>query len=238
MIFARYLSKNNKYLSKYSFKTYSKAVGEKDGTLKKSYICFIFTLAEAYSVLILKPYKMKQLDILTTDRLHLRPLTLDDADALFSYFSKDEVMTYYDLAPFETKDEAENLINLWNNRLANDEGCRWAICLKENTSRAIGTAGFHNISKENNRAEIGYELHPDFWGKGIATEVSKKIIDYGFQTLKYRRLEAFIDPRHGASRKVLHKSGMETEGILREYFYEKGVFVDAEILSILNPNRK
>lgn len=180
---------------------------------------------------------MKKLDILDTNRLHLRPLTHNDADALFAYFKLEEVMTYYDLAPFKLREEAENLINIWNNRFINNEGCRWAITLKENTSIAIGTCGFHNISKENNRAEIGYELDPNFWDKGIATEVSKKLIEYGFNTLKYRRLEAFIHPHHSASRNVLHKSGMETEGILREYFYEKGVFVDAEILSILNPNR-
>lgn len=181
---------------------------------------------------------MKQLDILTTQRLHLRPLTLADAESLFSYFSIDEVMTYYDLETFKSVEEAKKLINIWNDRFKNDESCRWAITLKEDTSRAIGTCGFHNLSKENNRAEIGYEFHPDYWGKGLATEASKKLIDYGFNTLHYRRLEAFIDPRHGASKKVLQKSGMETEGVLREYFFEKGVFVDAEILSILNPNRK
>lgn len=182
--------------------------------------------------------KMRKLEILTTERLTLRPLTLADAEALFDYFSKEEVMTYYDLAPFKSVDEAKDLIGIWNSRFQNDEGCRWAITLKEDTTLAIGTCGFHNLSKENNRAEIGYEFHPNCWGKGYATEVTKELIQYGFSTRNFRRLEAFIDPRHTASRKVLHKSGMETEGVLREYFFEKGEFVDAEILSILNPNRK
>lgn len=176
---------------------------------------------------------MKTFPILETDRLVLRQLTAEDSQAIFEYFSQDKVMKYYDLVTFQSIKEAEQLIKLWETRLQTSSGCRWGITLKGVNNKVIGTCGFHSISSEHNRAEIGYEIHPDHWGKGIATEACLALIQHGFNTLKYHRIEAFIDPSHAASRRVLHKSGMQTEGVLRDYFFEKGRFVDAEMLSIL-----
>ncbi|MDR2221400.1 MAG: GNAT family N-acetyltransferase [Flavobacteriaceae bacterium] len=170
---------------------------------------------------------------LESDRLRLRLLKLEDAPALFDYFDKEEVLQYYDLAPFQRIEEAEQLIQIWNKRTTDKQGIRWAITSKDN-DLLIGTIGFHNLSIENNRAEIGYDLHPNYWNKGYITEVISTILAFGFNTLKLHRIEAFIDPAHHASRKVLHKNGMQTEGVLRDYFFEKGRFVDAEMLSIIN----
>lgn len=181
----------------------------------------------------------KTLPLIETDRLILRQLTEEDSHALFTYFSQDQVMTYYDLDVFSTVAEAKSLIDIWALRLQNDEGMRWGIVLKESANNTvIGTCGFHSLSKDHNRAEIGYEINPIYWGRGIATEACSALIQYGFITLKYHRIEAFIDPQHIVSRKVLQKNGMQTEGILRDYFFEKGRFVDAEMLSILDREYK
>ncbi|WP_267740754.1 GNAT family N-acetyltransferase [Myroides injenensis] len=171
--------------------------------------------------------------LLETVRLQLRPLKETDAKALFSYFSKDEVTEFYDLYTFKKEEEALNLINIWKGRVITKEGLRWAITLN-GSDELIGTCGFHNFSIENNRAEIGYDLHPMYWGKGIMTEAISSIIEYGFDVLKLHRIEAFIDPANHASRRLLQKNGLEVEGVLRDYFFEKERFVDAEMLSILN----
>lgn len=170
---------------------------------------------------------------LETERLVLRPLVLDDALRIFHNFSQDCVTEFYDLATFTQIEEAIDLIKIWNQRTASGEGLRWAIAYKTSPEFLIGTCGFHNFSKENNRAEIGYELSPEEWGKGLMTEAIQGIIAYGFETLKLHRIEAFIDPLNHASRALPHKNGMQTEGILRDYFFEKERFVDAEMLSIL-----
>lgn len=170
---------------------------------------------------------------LETDRLVLRSLELDDALRIFHNFSQDCVTEFYDLKTFTKMEEAVDLINIWNQRTAAGEGLRWAIAFKETPELLIGTCGFHNFSKENNRAEIGYELSPEEWGKGLMTEAIQCIVAYGFETLKLHRIEAFIDPLNHASRALLHKNGMKTEGVLRDYFFEKDRFVDAEMLSIL-----
>ncbi|MBB1139088.1 GNAT family N-acetyltransferase [Myroides sp. WP-1] len=175
----------------------------------------------------------KEFPTLQTDRLLLRALHFTDAPALFDYFSKDEVTAFYDLPTFQSIQEAHELLLAWQERYFNEDAIRWAITLQERPDHLIGTCGFHNFSIENSRAEIGYELHPDFWQTGIMTEAVRAIIPFGFQSFNLHRIEAFIDPINISSRKLLEKVGLQSEGVLRDYFYEKGKFVDAEIFSLL-----
>ena len=174
------------------------------------------------------------LPLLETDRLILRALQPSDAPNLFEYFSQDCVTEFYDLYTFKHLHEAEKLTDIWIKRTQESKGLRWAITLKSQGDELIGTCGFHNFSTENNRAEIGYDLNPIHWGNGIMTEAIQAIVNYGFEALKLHRIEAFIDPANHASRALLQKNGLETEGVLRDYFFEKERFVDAEMLSILN----
>ncbi|MGE8293544.1 MAG: GNAT family N-acetyltransferase [Sphingobacterium sp.] len=174
--------------------------------------------------------------ILTTERLHLRQIQDSDAPALFSYFSKDEVTLYFDLPTFQHLDEAYELVKTWQKNFLEKEAIRWAICLKDNPDQLIGSCGFHNFSTEHFRAEIGYELHPDFWQQGIMTEAISAIISFGFDSYKLNRIEAFIDPDNLASRRLLEKMNLVSEGILHDYFFEKGRFVDGEIFALLKKN--
>ncbi|PLR75196.1 GNAT family N-acetyltransferase [Bacillus sp. V3-13] len=172
--------------------------------------------------------------ILETSRLHLREVRLEDAPAIFAYFSKDEVTKYYDLASFTDEQQAVDLIKRLQQRYSTGEQIRWAVALKEQPDRLIGTCGLHAIEPEHFKAEIGYELNPDFWNKGIMAEVIQQIVDYSFKEMGLNRLEAFYDPANVASRRVLEKNGFEYEGILKKRFFEKGQFVDAAISAIID----
>lgn len=172
---------------------------------------------------------------LTTSRLTLRPVQPTDAEDLYNFYSVDEITKFYDLITYNSISETQNIIDLWLERESKKIGCRWAILINDQDERPIGTCGFHNQSKDNSRIEIGYELHPRYWNNGYATEACRELIKFGFNELKIHRIEAYIDPKHNISRNVLYKLGMTTEGVLRDYFYERGKYVDAEILSLLNP---
>ncbi|MGC5323846.1 GNAT family N-acetyltransferase [Brevibacillus sp. SYSU BS000544] len=175
---------------------------------------------------------MNTFPVLETNRFILRQLREEDSYNLFSYFSKDEVTKYYDLESFSEVSQATDLIHTWNSRFQQQQGIRWGITWKEE-DRVIGTCGFHNWAKEHYKAEIGYELHPEFWQKGIMTEVITYILSYGFQELGLNRIEAFIDPANISSKKLLEKVGLREEGLLRECFYEKNRFVDALLFAIV-----
>lgn len=170
---------------------------------------------------------------LETDRLLLREINLNDAPNMYSYFSRDEVTEFYDLESFTSEKQAENLIHKFHQRYSEKKQIRWAITLNDN-NQLIGTCGFHAIEEEHSKAEIGYELHPNYWGQGIMTEVIGAVIRYGFNNMLLNRIEAFYDPRNTSSGRVLEKNGFVFEGVMKKRYFEKGEFVDAAISAILN----
>ena len=76
------------------------------------------------------------------------------------------------------------------------------------------------------RASLGFVLSRDFWGKGIATKAVKTVISRGFEELKICRIDAIIDPRNIASRRVCEKSGMVQEGYLKNYIVRNTILYD------------
>ncbi|PWW26843.1 acetyltransferase (GNAT) family protein [Cytobacillus oceanisediminis] len=88
-----------------------------------------------------------------------------------------------------------------------------------------------------NRAEIGYEIHPEHWRKGYTFEAVSKVIQYGFDELGLTRIGAVVFMNNEASIKLLTKAGFEKEGILRNYMYQNGEAYDTYVFSILNDNR-
>ncbi|MFL8935431.1 GNAT family N-acetyltransferase [Rossellomorea oryzaecorticis] len=170
--------------------------------------------------------------VLTTGRYMLRQMEERDAPDVFAYFSKDEVTKYYDFETFTERGQAVEIIDRWNKRFQKGEGIRWGIADKE-SGRIIGSCGYHCWEKEHFKAEIGFEVHPDYWRKGVMSEVLKPIIQYGFEMMSLNRIEAFYDPENTASRDCLFKAGFIFEGVLRRSAFEKGVFCDAAVCSIL-----
>jgi [ribosomal protein S5]-alanine N-acetyltransferase len=175
---------------------------------------------------------MSAFPVIETDRLLLRQLRSSDSADVFHYFSMDEVTKYYDLESFTAVEQAEQLIEKFNQRFENNQGYRWGITLKAE-DRVIGSCGFHSWEKRHFRAEIGYELSPEYWRKGIMAEVLRAVLQYGFSQLEINRIQAFIDRDNVSSRKLLEKAGFKEEGTLKDYFFEKNRFVDAVIFSVV-----
>ncbi|MGM1046980.1 MAG: GNAT family N-acetyltransferase [Bacillota bacterium] len=180
---------------------------------------------------------MSQFPILETERFVLRQLKQDDSREIFQYFSLDEVTKFYDLESFANIEQAEELIRRWNERFERNQGIRWGITLRSE-SRVIGTCGFHGWMKNHYKAEIGYELTPEYWRQGYMTEVIQKIIEFGFNNLGLNRIEAFVEPENVGSRKVLEKIGLSEEGTLKEHFYWRNRFVDTVIYALLKKDYK
>lgn len=170
--------------------------------------------------------------VLETERLVLRQLQLKDAPQIYSYFSLDKVTEFYDLETFTSEEQAIHLIDRLLLRYSSGKQIRWGITLK-GSDNIIGTCGFHAIERDHYKVEIGYELHPDYWRKGIMSEVINIVVDYAFSTMGINRVEAFYDPMNIASRRALEKNGFQYEGVLRKRFFEKGKFMDAAIAAII-----
>jgi ribosomal-protein-alanine N-acetyltransferase len=142
---------------------------------------------------------------LTTARLLLRQLNAGDDNEIFRLRSNDSVNKYLNRPKANSIDEARAFINKINNGIQNNESLYWGITHKEN-STLIGTICLWNISKENGTADIGYELIPEYQGKGIMQEALLKVAEFGFNILKLKAIEACTHPGNEGSIKLLTKN--------------------------------
>jgi len=98
-----------------------------------------------------------------------------------------------------------------------------------------GVISLHTISIDNHRAEIGYWMHEQMRGKGIATAAVKILTGYGLDTLGFKRIEAAVDLDNVTSQKLLISAGYEREGVLRQRVTRSnGNQIDMVIFAALN----
>lgn len=196
-----------------------------------SFLSGIIFIAQFF-VLFAYDQRNKRFPRMETTRFILRQIELSDAKEVFHYFSQDEVMKYYDLDVLKDVSEARRIIKNWQKKYHKNEGLRWGIATKED-NKIIGSCGYHNWEKEHYKAEIGFELTPEFWRRGVMTEILQPILTYGFENMELNRIEALYDPENSASKRTLEKAGFIYEGTLRKSAFEKGRFCDAAICSLL-----
>ena len=173
---------------------------------------------------------------LHTKRLILRKLNDVDADQFFKLRSNQQVMQYIGKKPMTSINEADDFIKMINDLLETNSGITWAMALKEEPGKLIGTIGLWRLIKEHYRAEIGYMLLPEFWRKGITKEAILEVLDYGFNELKLHSVEGKITPLNIASAKILESTGFVREAYFKEDFFFDGKFEDTAIYSLLGHN--
>ena len=167
-----------------------------------------------------------------TDRFILRKTEERDTRDLFELYSEEEVLKYTQLLPFSAEDEAWHEMN-WHLEIFTQQiGIRWLI-EEKCSGRVVGTCGFLHYLKEYGRTEIGYDLAPSYWRRGIMSEVAAPILAFGFNSMKLNRIEAKVDPANAASIGLLTKLGFKQAGELREYEIEEGNFVELLVFSML-----
>jgi len=171
--------------------------------------------------------------ILHTDRLVLRELTVNDAQAILNCFSNSNVLRHYGQNPLTSLDQVRQIINNFSTNYDEKRGIKWGIELKGQAG-IIGTIGFQEWSTEHKRAEISYALFPESWGKGYALEAVNKVISFGFQEMELVRIGAIVFTENDASNRLLIKAGFEKEGLLKKYMHQNNVPYDTYIYSLIN----
>jgi ribosomal-protein-alanine N-acetyltransferase len=171
---------------------------------------------------------------LHTPRLTLREITPDDAAAFFQMRSDERVMRYLGRPMQKDVSEAVQVIDNIRASFAQNEAVTWGISLRDKPT-LIGTISFWKMDKANHRTEIGYMLHPDYWGQGIMGEAMTAALEYCFKVLNFHSIEANTDPENTASGRILEKQGFVQEAYFRENMYFEGRFLDSRIYSKINP---
>jgi len=176
---------------------------------------------------------VKMFPVLHTDRLVLRELTVNDAQAILNCFSNPDVLRHYGQNPLTSLDQVRQIINNFSTNYDEKRGIKWGIELKGQAG-IIGTIGFQEWSTEHKRAEISYALFPESWGKGYALEAVNKVISFGFQEMKLVRIGAIVFTENDASNKLLTKAGFEKEGVLKKYIHQNNNSYDTNSYSLIN----
>lgn len=184
---------------------------------------------------------MEKFPIITTERLYLREIRETDIDSVFGMFSREEVAEHYDCYPFKEKSQAERWVygNIDANKKREIDSFRWAISLLDNPDVFIGSCGFHNVNSQFFSFEVGYDLHPDYWGKGIMKEALSSILSFCFTNdfpMAVNRVSAMTDLDSPRSISVLTGLGFKEEGVLKEYGFWKDKFHDVRLFSISRKN--
>lgn len=158
---------------------------------------------------------------LKTERTNLTWLSSKERAFVHRLYSDPQVQEFRGAPLFKEVKEAEQQLWLWKKKFAVQEGIRWGIFHRE-VQQLIGTAGLKRIDWQHKRTEISYELVPGWWNRGIMTEVLAKICKYALDELQLHSIEANIDPRHDASRRVLEKLDFRNEAHFRENWWHEG----------------
>ena len=143
---------------------------------------------------------------LTTERLFLRELKLDDAEQIFKIRTDARVNEFLDREPTVSVDKSRKFIRNILKAQKNEDGMMWAITLKEDP-KLIGTLVYWHIVKERDEAEIGYEMLPEYFGKGIMREALLKVIEFGFETMQLKTILADTKGGNQRSINLLEKCG-------------------------------
>ena len=166
-----------------------------------------------------------------TDRFLLKEITRGDINHIHKGLSNPEVTKYY-AVHFPTLESTQEQMDWYEDLKKNGTGIWWGIWTKE-TDNFVGAGGFNGLDKDNHKAEIGLWLLPEFWGKGILSEVMPCLFKAGFENLNLNRIEGFVDAGNDKCRRALEKINFTYEGTMRQVELKDNAYLDVAIYSIL-----
>jgi len=160
---------------------------------------------------------MKNIGTITleTKRLILRKFNIDDYKGMYDNWASDkEVAKYVSFNLHKDYNETKQILQKWIDEYDNGS-YNWVVELKD-THIIIGNISVIKINQKHNNCEIGYVYGSKFWKNGYATESLKKVIDFLLNECDFHLVEAKYLASNMASGRVMEKSGMKKDGILRQ----------------------
>jgi ribosomal-protein-alanine N-acetyltransferase len=152
---------------------------------------------------------------LETERLLLREIGADEADWYLAHFSRPEIVRGSGFpAPADLAGARDELERYVTGLFTRRQGIRWGLVPRGESER-VGTAGLYRwVDEPVPRAELGYDLDPRWWGRGLMSEAVRAILDYAFGTLGLERVEAFVLADNARSCATLERVGFTRESLL------------------------
>ncbi|MDA0263819.1 MAG: GNAT family protein [Chloroflexi bacterium] len=170
---------------------------------------------------------------ITTERLTLREFESDDWPAVLAYQQDPRYLEFY---PWSTRTESDvkEFVQWFLDEQAESPRRRFQLAVvRRDTGALIGNCGIRRKPDSDQEADIGYEIAPEHWGRGYATEAAAALIEHGFTEMGLHRVSSWCIAGNGASARVLAKLGLQQEGRLRENEFFKGRWWDTLVFGLL-----
>ena len=171
---------------------------------------------------------------LSTARLDLRAINIDDAEAMHRLRSNRDVMKLLDRPLTSSVEEAEKLIQQVFESQQQGIAIMWAMTLNDDPTM-IGCICFVRIESEHSRTEVGYLLDPNFHRQGLMSEALEAVLQYGLEELEFHKIMACTNPLNVASIQLLEKHGFKQEAFYQQHYFWNGRFLDTVELARYSP---
>jgi ribosomal-protein-alanine N-acetyltransferase len=170
---------------------------------------------------------------LRTPRLLLREVAPGDVEDVHAYAGDPEVCVHVQWGP-NTPEESRAWVEQEVAATADPHRRErtWMVVLAD---RVVGACSVTVTDAQHRRAETGYVVAREFWGRGIATEAAGAVLRWAFDELGVDRVEATCRPENVASARVLATIGMQQEGYLRSHLLIRGERRDSLLFAALRP---
>jgi RimJ/RimL family protein N-acetyltransferase len=169
---------------------------------------------------------------LRTPRLRLREFRADDAAGLYAVHSDPRVMRYWSFPAWTRMEQAHARVATILDERARGAVFVWAVA-DAGSDQLIGSIAAFSVDRAQARAEVGYSLHADWHGRGLASEALGAVLAFLIDDLGLERIEADIDPRNAASCRLAERLGFVREGLLRERWRVNGETCDTALYGLL-----
>lgn len=170
---------------------------------------------------------------ISTERLVLREFVPDDWPAVLAYQRDPRYLRFY-LWTDRTEPEVRDFVQMFVDWQEERPRRKFQLAITlSGSGRLIGNCGIRRKPENDREADIGYELVPEYWGQGYATEAALAMVDFGFRELALHRISSWCIADNTASARVLEKVGLRPEGRLRENEYFKGRWWDTLLYGLL-----
>ncbi len=172
---------------------------------------------------------------LETPRLRLRRATPADLLALMAVNGDERVTCHLPCASWKTLDDAQ----AWFERmrlLQAGGGALQFVLLRREDELPVGTALLFRADEGSRRAEIGYVLAREHWGRGLMHEALQALLQWAFGTVRLHRVEAEVNPANEASWRLLERLGFQREGLLRQRWWGADGPHDVAAYGLLAPD--
>ncbi|MFB0725188.1 GNAT family N-acetyltransferase [Aeromonas salmonicida] len=167
--------------------------------------------------------------------LRLDPITTADLPHIYRGLSDPEVIAHYGIS-YDSLTACEAQM-AWYADLVRQGTGGWFLIRSQHTDLPMGAIGYNDADPQHRKAELGYWLYPEYWGKGVMGRALPLFLTHFYGTTRLHRLQALVEEPNIVSARVLLGAGFRYEGTARECEWKGEQFISLQHYALLRSDQ-